>query len=176
MEDVMNGLEPILHELGAIPREAVKKYRGYAPDVLIEHTPRAAANCIYSHMEAAAQRLESIPGVAFKDVRGLKLWLYRDLAVIRFKRMDEDGRYKRYPTKQAKDYDRNAPIPGLPPPAERLAVGYLLDPTGTSIVRVQVAKPSGREIDWCAAIIPNDERVEGARPWVEVTRQRRFAA
>lgn len=178
MVEIMDGLEPILDVLDSIPRDAVKKYHEeYPPAVRIEHTPRATANCVYAHMEhAAAVRLEGVPSVVFKDIRGLKVWLYKDLAVIRFKRMDEEGRFRRYPTAQAKDYDRNAPLPDLPLPAARLAVGYLLDPTATSVLRVQVARPSGKEIDWCAAIVPAGGRVAGERAWVDVTRQPRFVA
>lgn len=176
MEEIMDGLEPILDVLDAIPREAFAKYRDeYPSHVRIDHDARAAATCIYSHMESGAHALEAVDGVHAMDVRGLKVWLYRDQAVIRFKRMDEEGRFRRYPTKQAKDYDAQRPIPGLPPPAERLVVGYLPDPTGTSIVRVQIAKPMGREIDWCAAIVPSLERTAGERPWIDVTRVRRFA-
>ena len=175
MEEVMDGLGPLLDDLNAIPRDAVAKYLTYSPEVRIDHTARAAANCVYAHMEASAPRLEAHPGIVFKDIRGLKVWLYRDLAVIRFKRMDEDGRFRRYPTKQAKAYDRNAPLPGLPEPAARLAVGYLLDPTGTTVLRVQVAPPLSRGVDWCAAVVPTEEREVGERAWVDVTRQRRFA-
>jgi hypothetical protein len=174
MQEVMDGLEPVLDLLNAIPRDAVAKYQEYPAAMRIDHTGRTAANCVYAHMEAGAVRLEEVPGIVHRDVRGLKVWLYKDLAVLRFKRMDEEGRFRRYPTTQAKDYDRNAPIPGLPLPAVRLAVGYVLDPTATSVLRVQVARPSGREIDWCAAIVPAEDRAAGDPSWVDVTRQRRF--
>jgi hypothetical protein len=104
-------------------------------------------------------------------VRGLKVWSVRDVALLRFKKHDEDGRSRNYPTKQAKEYDRGVPLLGLPWPAARLSVGYLLDITGTEFVRTQIARPRGREIEWCAAVVPSEERAEGARRWIDVTRQ-----
>lgn len=90
--------------------------------------------------------------------------------------MDEDGRSRNYPTKQAKDFDRGAELPDLPPAPMRLTVGYLPNATGTEVKRVQIARPDGRGILWCAAIVPADDRKEGEKRWLDVTRQRRFAA
>jgi hypothetical protein len=74
-------------------------------------------------------------------------------------------------SQQAKDYDRGLPLPGLPAPAARLSIGYLLDKTGTVFIRTQVARPLARTVDWCAAIVPVEDRVEGERLWVDVTWQ-----
>ena len=124
----------------------------------------------------ADRRLLILPDVRPLEIRGLKLWLVGDHSAVRLKKMDEDGRSRNYPTKQAKDFDRGAELPGLPPKPTRLTVGYLPDATGTQIVRVQIAKPIGRGTEWCAAIVPADERAEGERRWIDVTRQGRFAA
>lgn len=174
MTETMKAVDGLLDDFDAICRSSFGKYRGYPPEILIEHDARAAANCVYAHMLADAERRLSVrTGVVFKDVRGLKLWLVDDAAVVRFKKMDEDGRSRNYPTKQAKDYDRGTTLPGLPPPAVRLSVGYLADPTATEVLRVQVARPQGRSIDWCAAIVPVGERIVGQPLWVDVTRQAR---
>lgn len=168
MDDVMGALDWLLDDLDAIPRAAFSMYRTYRPEHLVEHDARAAASCTYCHMVAEAdRRWIGRSGITPIDIRGLKVWLVRDKAVIRWKKMDEDGNSRNYPTKQAKDYDDGATLPGLPPPAVRLAVGYLPNPTSTEIVRVQVAKPRRLGIEWCAAILP-----EGNVPrWVDVTRQ-----
>jgi hypothetical protein len=99
------------------------------------------------------------------------VWRVGDFAVLRFKKQDEDGKSKNYPTKQAKDYDRGLPLPNLPPPAVRLSVGYLLDATGTEFIRTQVARPLAKIVDWCAAIAPVEERRAGERAWKDVSRQ-----
>lgn len=171
MHDTMAMLEWLLDDLDAIPRAAFDTYRAYRPEHLVEHDARAAASCTYCHMVAEAdRRWLGRPGIVSIEIRGLKVWLVRDTAAIRWKKMDEDGKSRNYPTKQAKDYDGGITLPGLPPPAIRLAVGYLPNPTKTEITRVQIAKPRGRGIDWCAAILP-----EGNMPrWVDVTRQQEF--
>lgn len=175
MEDLMDAISFLLEDLDQICRYGFTTYRSYPPKVLVEHDPRAAAACIYSHMAAEAERrLTGHARVKALDERklgGLKVWLVEDIAVLRFKKHDEDGQSRNYPTKQAQDYDGGEPLPGLPPPAARLSVGYLLDPTGTEFKRTQVARPLKSMVDWCAAIVPLNEGVENGRVWIDVTRQ-----
>ncbi len=173
--DAMGALDPYFDDLDAICRTAHARYRTYPPEALIEHDRRAAANCIYSHMLAEAERrLTGREGVVALNLRGLYVWVVGQVVTIRFKKMDEDGRSRTYPTKQAKDYDRQRELPGLPSPPINLVVGYLPDPTETEIVRIQVARPFGREaMDWCAALVPTSDRIVGQSRWVDVTRQAR---
>ena len=174
MESVMARLDPFLDDFDAIPRQAMEFYRGYVRllrgkpvnDVLLEHSKRTAANCIYDHMVAECERrFFARPDIKLLEIRGLKLWLIgRDEhAVIRWKKMDEDGRSRNYPTKQAKDFDLQLPLTGLPETPTRITVGYWPDPAGVSVVRAQVARPNGKLVDWCAAIVPPSERAEGAK-------------
>jgi hypothetical protein len=169
--------DDLLDEFDALTREAHATYRSYDPAVLIEHDARAQANCTYTHMVAAADRrfLDRV-GIRPLDIRGLKLWLFEHASVVvRFKKMDEDGRSRNYPTKQAKAFDGQLELPGLPPKPLRLTVGYLLDVTGVDFIRAQIARPDGRDALWCGAVIPREDRVAGERIWIDVTRQRRFA-
>lgn len=176
MDEVMGELSSIMDDLDEIPRLAFELYRSYPPPVLLEHDRRAAASCTYCHMVAEADRrwLTRV-GITPLDVRGLKVWLIRDVAVLRWKKMDEDGRSRNYPTRQAQDYDRGNPLPGLPEPAVRLTAGYLLNPTQTEFIRAQVAKPPGKGDEWCAAIVAASEATETVKRWVDVTRQYRMA-
>lgn len=173
--DAMDALDPFFEDLDAICRSALGTYRGYPPEVRIEHDRRAQASCIYCHMaNEADRRLNGRGGVVPLEHRNLKLWAIEDVVTIRFKKMDEDGRTRNYPTKQAIDYDAQLPLPGLPLPPVNLVVGYLLDPTETEIERIQVARPMGRKMmDWCAALVPTSDQVEGRPRWVDVTRQTR---
>jgi hypothetical protein len=168
--------DDFLDDFDALTREAHATYRAYDPAVLIEHDVRAQATCTYTHMVAAAdRRFIGRAGIRPLDLRGLKVWLFEHAGVVvRFKKMDEDGRSRNYPTKQARDYDRQLELPGLPPKPLRLTVGYLLDATGVEFVRTQIARPDGREALWCGAVIPRETRRAGERIWVDVTRQRRF--
>jgi hypothetical protein len=173
--EAMGALDPVFDDIDAICRDGLAAYRRYPPELLLDHDSRAAANCVYAHMVArAAERLTDRGGIRFKNIRGLKVWIVSEVATIRFKKMDEDGRSRNYPTKQARDYDRQMQLPGLPHPPLNLVVGYLPDPTGTEVRRVQVARPVGRNIDWCAAIVPAEDRVVGEPRWIDVTRQARM--
>jgi hypothetical protein len=167
--------EVVLDELDEIARAADARYRAYKTEDLIEHDVRAQAACTYCHMLADAdRRFDGRTDVRPMDIRGLKLWLFKEAnAVIRLKKMDEDGRTRNYPTRQAKAFDAQKELPGLPLPPVRLTAGYYLDPTGT-FVRSQIARPDGREPMWCGAIVPREERKPGERIWVDVTRQTRF--
>jgi len=180
MAEIMAYVEFLADDLDAICRRAFTMYRGYDPEVLLEHDPRAAAACIYAHMAFdAEQRFAALyPKVQPLDPRplgGLKIWRVGDPgadALLRFKKHDEDGYSRNYPTRQARQYDRGETLPGLPPEAARLSVGYLLDATATVFVRTQIARPLARRIDWCAALVPQEERQVGEAVWVDVTRQR----
>lgn len=84
--------------------------------------------------------------------------------VVRLKKMDEDGRTRNYPTKQAKVFDRQLELPDLPSPPVRLTAGYYLDKMG-EFVRSQIAMPLGRATIWCVAVVPQEDRVVGERIW-----------
>jgi hypothetical protein len=177
IESVMARLEPLLDEFISIPTIAHAKYRAYPADILVEHSLRSAANCTYDHMVAEAERRF----VNRDDIRplvlsGLKLWLIgADLhTVIRWKKMDENGNIRRYPTKQARAFDFMDELPGLPPQPTRVTIGYVLDPTKTEIRRVQIARPNGKNVEWCAAIVPIEKRVSGEAIWQDMTHQSRL--
>jgi hypothetical protein len=182
MDELMGLIDFLVDDLDAICRTAFTTYRGYGPEVLVEHDARTAANCTYSHMASEAERRFSLhhPKVQLLDPRplgGLKVWRVGQIgadALIRFKKHDEDGYSRNYPTKQARQYDRGLVLPGLPPEAVRLSVGYFLDATGTEFIRTQVARPAGKRIDWCVAIVSQTERRAGEKLWFEVTRQRKL--
>lgn len=175
LEQVMESIDFLLDDFDAIARQAFATYREYDPAVLVEHDARAAAACTYCHMLADAERrFADKAGVILRDVRGQKVWIIGEAAVVRLKKMDEDGRVRNYPTVQARAFDRGDVLPGLPPEATRLSVGYLLDPTATEIRRVQIAKPLSRGVDWCVAIVPPADRESVGSRWTEVTRQRKF--
>lgn len=176
---IMDALgDDLLDDIDAIGREAHSTYRAYDPAVLIEHDVRAQATCTYTHMVAGAdRRFLGREGVHILDIRGLKLWLFESAnVVIRFKKMDEDGRSRNYPTKQAKAFDAQLELPGLPPKPVRLTAGYYLDRTGTEFIRSQIARPDGCNALWCGAVIPREDRKPGERIWIDVTRQPHFGS
>jgi hypothetical protein len=179
MEQTLDALgEANLDEIAEIIRAGHARYMQYRPEDTLEHDVRAQAACTYCHMYAEAdRRLIDRPGIRAVDYKGgLRLWLYETASVVlRLKKMDEDGKSRNYPTKQAQDYDAQRELPGLPLPPVRLTAGYWLDRTGQMINRVQIARPNGRRLPtWCAAVVPREERRAGERIWIDVTRQRGF--
>lgn len=177
MDEILDALgNDLLDEFDAIARAAHARYRAYNPADLAELDARAQANCTYCHMVAGADRsFLGQPGVRQHDIKGLKLWQFETPdVVVRFKKMDEDGRSKNYPTKQARNFDKGEELPGLPMPPVRLRVGYLLDKTGIEFIRTQIARPENRESLWNGAIIPREDRAPGDRAWTNVTRQGRL--
>jgi hypothetical protein len=177
LDEIMSAFGPVLEEFDEIARAAHARYRSYESEILLEHDARAQAACTYAHMSAeAARRFIGRSGIRDLEIRGLRLWLFeKENAVVRLKKMDEDGLVRNYPTEQAKDFDRGKELPGLPMPPVRLTAGYLLDATATKFIRTQVARPISRKRTlWCAAIIPAEERVQGDRVWKDVTRQSSF--
>ena len=105
MDTVMSGFDPtILDEFDQICRTAHARYRQYPATALIEHDGRTAAACTYSHMyEEAMRRWDGRAGIKPLDVRGRKVWVIGDHAVIRLKKTNQDGRARNYPTKQDRD-------------------------------------------------------------------------
>lgn len=172
----MAELDPFFEVFDEICRGGLSRYQTmYAPEIRIEHDGRTAANCIYSHMAALAdQKLTSLPGVVYLNIRGLKVWVLGERAAVRFKKMDEDGRWQNHTSQQQRDFDAQLSLPGLPHPPLNLVTGYYPNATGTEVERVQVAKPAGRGVDWCAAIIPTSDQIVGQPRWTDITRQGRF--
>ena len=75
-DQAMSQLDPIFEELDAICRGGLARYQQYPADIRIDHDARAKAACIYSHMESDAHaRLNDLPGVTPKEIRGLKVWI-----------------------------------------------------------------------------------------------------
>ncbi len=177
MQETMDALgDDLLDTFDQVARSAHSRYRAYSPADLIELDPRAQAACTYCHMMADCERrFGEMADVRQLDIRGQKLWLFeRPNVVIRLKKMDEDGKSRNYPTKQAQDFDAGQDLPGLPMPPVRLTAGYLLDRTASVVERTQVARPIGRGVMWCGAIVPREDRRAGDRVWIDVTRQGRL--
>lgn len=169
----MDRLGELLADLDNIAREGFGTYRRIPTEFLLEHGPRARANCIHDHMMAAAdRRFMGRHSLRLIDAQGLKVWGVDDHTVIRFKKMNDEGRSRNYQTKQAKAFDRGEQIDGLFPEAVRLTVGYVPDASATSVLRVQISRMQGKRVAWCAAIIPEMERIAGASMWYDVTRQK----
>lgn len=100
--DTMDSLGEFVDDFDQIARYSHARYRSYDPAILLELDARAQAARAYAHMNAEAQRrFSGRARVRDFEIRGLKLWLFEDAdAVVRFKKMDEDGLARNYPPEQ----------------------------------------------------------------------------
>lgn len=169
--DAMEALAPILQTIHGILEESVAFYfsDAYSVAARAEHNDRATANCIYSHAEKRMiESTDMVAGLHAIRLRGLVVLNYHDRALARFKKVKSNGRHSNYQTKQQQDYDDQKTLPGIPEPAFRLTAGYELDPSGTTLERIMIARPMGRGVLWTAQVTIND----GVAAWHDITPQR----
>lgn len=167
----MTLLQPYLVALSAALRKGFDRYQNdYPPRVRADHDSAAAAMCIHRHVIAElTSDVEAIAGVNMVRARGLHAVNLHDRAVLRIKKMNDEGRSVSYPTPQARDFDRQLPLPFVPPAATRLTFGYEPDLAFSAIVRILVSCPLGPSIHWCAQIHDEDESVAS---WTDITPKR----
>lgn len=161
---VMGALEPYFDRITDIYSSAVDLYNSEtSPRARAEHDTRAALCAIYSHAwKGYLREFGDEAGFHFMTVRGLNLLNIGDVVVARAKRVDANGRHANHDSRQQKDFDRQRDIPGLPPAAVRVVVGYELDPAFSKVERVIVRRPLGQ---WVAQIVT----VEDTMVWQDIT-------
>ncbi len=164
-------LQPYLSVLTASVRRAFTTYQDLYPDrVKAAHDNTAAAKNVHRHvLEEVELAIIDLSGLAMVDARGLMVLNIHDRLIIRFKKMDEEGRSASYPTQQQRDFDRQLPLPGLPMAATRLTFGYEPDLAFSAIVRVLAACPLGPRTHWCVQV---NEEEPGVASWVDITPRR----
>jgi|SRR5882724_3090094 len=169
-EKCMSALSPHLAPVhGAMHRGFDRYLKDYLSEIKAEHSDRAVTSNVHSHMLAEmAQAFEGVSGAALLDVRGLKVLNLDDRIVGRFKKVDDQGRSRSYPTKQAKAFDLQLPLPGVPAAATRVTFGYEPDAAFSAIERIVVACPYGDGIPWCAQV----NVVDSVASWIDITPQR----
>lgn len=156
--------EPILRSLYDGWQAAADRYAEYDEKHTAEHDDTTAAMCVRAHMFYEVKRRfddqPSQPGCKVRNVRGLKVLLFRDKQVWRFKKVNAAGRHSNYPTQQQADFDDEWPLPGIPEQAVRLTSGYILDAVGKSIERIVVARVLGRDVLWVAQTSIVDDQIQ----------------
>ena len=153
--------EPILRSLYEGWQAAADRYAEYNERHAAEHDDTTAAMCVRAHMfHEVKRRFYERPGCTVRDVRGLKVLLFRDKQVWRFKKVNAVGRHANYPTQQQADFDDQWPLPGIPEQAARLTSGYMLDAAGKSIERIVVARVLGRNVLWVVQTSIVDDQMQ----------------
>ena len=146
--------EPLLRDFFEGWHAAAEMYATYPEAAVAEHDETTAANCVRCHMFFEVKRRfdddPKRPGCVVRDVRGLKVLIYKSTQVWRFKKLDHLGRHSNYPTQQQEDWDDQMALPDIPEQATRLTSGYMLDASGKVLERVVVSRVLGRQVLWAA--------------------------
>jgi hypothetical protein len=166
-DECMKRIEPLFGHLHAALHEGMHLYQSEtSAKAKAQHRDRTAAGAVYDHaFHSLRERAEGLTGLNFLNINQLEVANYLDRAVLRLKKVNGAGRSRNYQTEQQQRYDDQEDIPGIPPAAVRLVVGYEPDESFTSIKRVIVARPMGRVILWTAQIVVTDE----AATWEDIT-------
>ena len=167
----MEAVDPILSLLYGITEDAVSFYfsDAYSDAARADHDDRAMASCIYSHAEKSMLRAsDEIRGLHPINLRGFFVLNYHDRVLLRFKKVKPNGKHRNYQTKQQQDYDDQMLFPEFPEAARRLTVGYHLDDLQSSLERIMIARPIGRNIFWTAQVMMIEESIK----WEDITPQR----
>ena len=161
---IMALLEPYLARMQPLPHEALKLYLNeYTPGARAELSDSAVANDLRCHTwHGLVRTFGAEPGFNVVKTRGLEVLNINDQLILRPKKVDRYGRHRNHTSGQQSAYDNQHDIPGLPASAQRLILGYEIDPAYSSIVRVIVRRPKGR---WIAQI---NEPAAEAR-WTDIT-------
>lgn len=161
--EVMATLEPYLPRVYPCFPAGLALYNEVEPHIRAEHDDRAAASAVWCHIWSGFQReFAEESGFHFLDVRGLHLLNIHDKVLIRAKKVDENGRHRNNDTAQQRAFDAQEDLPGLPPAAARLVIGYQPDAAFSEVERVIVRRPLGR---WVSQILEAEETAT----WVDIT-------
>lgn len=167
LTEAMAVLDPYLEDIDSCLREGFGTYRGYPDDVIAEHDSRAATSNIYSHqLMRARMLLAPRSGVTILPLRGLWVVDFHGKVNLRFKKVNGAGRGRNAGTKQQEMFDGQMDLPGLPSEAIRVVAGYKTDAALTSIQKVLISRPYGKQIDWCVQVI-----LDAKSRWVDITPQ-----
>lgn len=161
---VMGLLSPILGRVTPLFEEALDLHNSeVSPRARAELGVRAITSAVSDHAWAAFSRaFDEEDGFHFLEKNGLKVLNIRDEVLVRLKKVDENGRHKNADTAQQRAFDSQKDLPGLPPAAVRVVLGYQPDEAFSEVVRVTVRRPKGR---WVAQIVDGDV----APGWVDIT-------
>lgn len=191
-QEVVDILQPHYDRLWRIAAGPFYEYQEKYPNTSI-HTLRTRANIIHDLMVHRA-RLE-FDKVNATRILDLKHPISRTLLeidqriLLRFKKLDESKQSRNYPTRFVRDYELDRDLPGIPPKAHRMTLGYILNLYHTQVQYVLVTSAVGKRIEYDVELyIPNSKLIsiadvatgqsDGKRPRrlvrVRVTEQRKL--
>ena len=136
-----------LWRCGALP---FYKYKETYPDQSV-HSLRTRATIIHDLMiHRARAEFDRVRGVRILDLvhpYNRTFLEIRERALIRFKKLDENKQPRNYQTDFVRDYNEDNDLPGIPPKAHRLTLGYRLNPLQTEVLDVLITSYLGNRLD-----------------------------
>lgn len=157
-EEVHNLLKPIHGALTSVVMEAWEDWRKVAP-MVGRRFARTPANVIYERMIArAVPEFESLPGMHIANGHQTVHFVYQDAVRFRFKKGDEKGLSRNYPTQTALAFnDQTSDLFGAPS-ITRVDVVYQLDGLATRVTDIAVVARHDLNVLWSYSITATDMR------------------
>ena len=155
-EEVRNLLKPLHGPLTRVVTGAWEDWQKVAP-MIGRRFARTPANVIYERMIArAVPELESLPGMHIVNGHQTVHFVYQDAVRFRFKKGDENGLSKNYPTQMALAFnDQTSDLFGAPT-ITRVDVVYQLDGLATRVTDVAVVARHDMNVLWSYSITASE--------------------
>jgi hypothetical protein len=155
-EEVRNLLKPLHGPLTRVVTGAWEDWQKVAP-MIGRRFARTPANVIYERMIArAVPELESLPGMHIVNGHQTVHFVYQDAVRFRFKKGDENGLSKNYPTQMALAFnDQTSDLFGAPT-ITRVDVVYQLDGLATRVTDVAVVARPDMNVLWSYSITASE--------------------
>jgi hypothetical protein len=147
IEELQALLRPHLARLGRTVWPIWARYLELPEEHRLAFDATTEANMLHCYMvEAAKQEFDHVPGVQFLEMFGFHLGIdgsafgVNGLAVCRFKKFDDEGKSRNYPTERAEALRRNEQLEGMPDRATYVDIGYAFNALRTAISEVQAIR------------------------------------
>lgn len=121
---------------------------------------RTSANVVFERMIARAiPEFDSMPGMHIKSGHQTVHFLYQSAVLFRFKKGDDNGLSRNYPTQTALAFnDQNCDLFGAPG-ISRIDIVYQLDRLATRVVDVAVVARHESNVLWSYSILDADAKM-----------------
>jgi hypothetical protein len=147
-EDAYDLLQPLFGKFWQVADAIQADWDAIPEAQRMKMTPTSKANNFHSfYLFHARAFYDDHPEVTILEKR-LFLVGVAGRALLRFKKTDKRLRTANVLTLFQKEYMQQTQLPGIPPEAARLTVGYKLDITGTRIESLVVFYPNGNGVFW----------------------------
>lgn len=144
-QEILGPYEPTIRR--AIER-AWERWRDRPPEELLALNGRARAAMMWCFMkEEVSNALRETGGVTMREHSGTCDYVVKNQILFRLKKLNRVGRSRNFPTPTSVAYYAQLEIEGFPR-AIRLDIGYVLNPTRTSIREILVSCPLEKGIVW----------------------------